>query len=39
MVVNECIWKSMRLYDGIGMHMKACEYKWANKIVYQCKWK
>ena len=39
MVVNECIWKSMRLYDEKEMHMKACEDNWANKIVYQCKWK
>ena len=30
--------KVYEAFEGIGMHMKACEYKWANKIVYQCKW-
>ena len=38
MVVNESIWKDMKLYDGTGMHVKAYECIWAKIMVYESIW-
>ena len=38
MVVNECIWKCMKLCDGIGMHMMVYGCISAHMDLYESIW-